>query len=468
MPDAIEKDVALQNALMLARLLGEDAPDRAFALLAVAIEITYDHDHVEQRLFAQELQAQLRRTITTVRLNAREISCIKVGVQDGASLCWVSLSRTRTTISSSLPLVETFEAPDGPTRIIGASYACAFVVARVVNRPEQLSTPDPLVVERSSLPPLNATRPVDVGECWLLGAGAVGCAVLWAFRGLPVSGRLHVVDPKRVTAGNLNRQILFQDADVNQWKADAAVARAKSLLPALELVPHVKTFQMAFAGQPVARVLVGLDSREVRQEVQRELPVEVFDASTTGALEVLFHYNHLSEKRACLECVYPTRTDKLAQSRHVAEGLGLTLDEVHAPFITGEVAEKLAANFPHLIADELVGRAISSIYRENCAATALRTPGGEQFLAPFAFVSILAGTLLAMHLISRLQGIAAPYNLWPVSAWAPPFPPARELRDQRVGCFCTSTAYRRVADRHQGVTSQPNSPTCGSPACGKS
>ncbi len=461
MPDAVGDDVALQNALMLARLLGEEVPDQAFSLLDVVIEIAYDHDHVEQRLFAQELQAQLQRTIAKVHLNAREVPCIEVSIRGSAPLCWVSLSRSRTSISSSPSPMETFEAPDGPTRIIGASYTCAFVVARVVNRPEQLSTPDPFVVERSSLPLLDAARPVDVGECWLLGAGAVGCAVLWALRDLPVSGRLHVVDPKRVTAGNLNRQILFNESDVNHWKADVAVEHAKALLPTLELVPHVKTFQAAFAGQPVARVLVGLDSREVRQEVQRELPLEVFDASTTGALEVLFHYNHLSEQQACLECVYPTRTDKLAQSRHVAEGLGLTLDEVQAPFITSDVAEKLATNFPHLVAGELVGRAISSIYRENCAAAVLRAPGGEQFLAPFAFVSVLAGTLLAMHLVSRSQWNAAPYNLWPVSAWAPPFPHARELRGQRVGCFCTSSAYRRVADRHRDVISQLGSPASG-------
>jgi hypothetical protein len=450
MSDAVGDAVALQNALMLARLLGEDAPDQAFALLGVAIEISYDHEHVEQRMFAQELEAQLQRTIATVHLNPRQLPCVELGVQGGATLCCVSLSRTRTIISTSPPLVDAFEAPDGPTRIISASYACAFVVARVVNRLDQLSTPDPFVVERSTLPPLNPAKPIDVGECWLLGAGAVGCAILWALRDLPVTGRLNVVDPKRVTAGNLNRQVLFNESDVGRWKADAAVARAIALLPALELVPHVKTFQTAFAGRPISRVLVGLDSREVRQEVQRELPVEVFDASTTGALEVLFHYNHVSEQRACLECVYPTRTDKLAQSRHVAEGLGLTLDEVQAPFITGDVAEKLAASFPHLKANELMGRAISSVYRENCAAAVLRSSGGEQFLAPFAFVSILAGTLLAMHLVSRLQGMSAPYNLWPVSAWASPLTHAQELRTQRDGCFCTSTTYRRVADRRWG------------------
>src|SRR5690348_15446425 len=144
MSDAIGSEVALQNALMLARLLGEDAPDQAFALLDVAIDITYDHDYVEQRLFAQELCAQLRRTIASVRLNASKVPCIEVSIQGGESLCWVSLSHTRTTISSSPQLIETFEAPDGPTRIIGASYACAFVVARLVGHPERLSTPDPL------------------------------------------------------------------------------------------------------------------------------------------------------------------------------------------------------------------------------------------------------------------------------------------------------------------------------------
>lgn len=449
----VTSDVALQNALMLARLLDEDAPDRAFALLDVTIEINYDHGNLEQRLFTQELFAQLRRTVAKVRLNACKVPYIEVGVQGSAPLCWVSLSQLRTTISSSPLVVEKFEAPDGPTRIIGASYTCAFVVARIVNHAERLSTPDPLIVERSSLPPLSRVKPAELGECWLLGAGAVGCAVLWALRDLAISGRLHVVDPKRVTGGNLNRQILFDANEVNEWKAEAAVARAKALLPALELVPHVTTFQVAFAGHPVARVLVGLDSREVRQELQRELPAEVFDASTTGALEVLFHYNHANEQLACLECVYPTRADKLAQSRHVAEGLGLTLDEVQASFITPEVAEKLAANFPEQVAEELVGRAISSIYREKCAAAVLRSPGGGQFLAPFAFVSILAGSLLVMHLVSRLQGFTAPYNLWPVSAWRPPFPPARELRRQRAGCFCTSKAYRRVVDQRWGAIS---------------
>jgi molybdopterin/thiamine biosynthesis adenylyltransferase len=455
MPNAINSDAALQNSLMLARLLGEDAPDQAFSLLNVTVQINYDHDHEQQRLFAQELHAQLKRTITTVRLRKRKIPCIEVSINGGAPLCWVSLTCTRTTISSRPTPSETFVAPDGPTRIIGASYACAFVVARIVNHPERISTPDPLVVERTSLPPLDTVMHVDIGACWLLGAGAVGCAVLWAMRGLPVSGRIHVVDPKRVTPGNLNRQILFEESDVTEWKAEVAVARGNSLLQSLELVPHVETFQEAFAGQSVARVLVGLDSREVRQEVQREMPVEVFDASTTGAQEVIFHYNHLIEQRACLECVYPTRNDKLAQSRHIAEGLGLTLDEVQAPFITTEVAKRLAKNFPHLVAGELVGRAISSIYRENCAAAVLRAPDGEQFLAPFAFVSILAGTLLAMHLISHLQGFVAPYNFWPVSAWAPPFPPARELRGQRTGCFCTSSAYRRVAEKHRTMTPLP-------------
>mgnify|MGYP002780521289 CR=1 FL=1 len=445
MSDAIGGEVALQNALMLARLLGEDAPDHAYSLLDVGVEVAFDSACREQELFANELKVQLSRTLATVELVQRDATCVSVGYPGEPALCWISMSAARATIASKPPSPEPFVASDAPTRIIVASYTCAFVVARVVSRPQQLSTPDPLTIERSSLPALDPQFPVDLGESWLLGAGAIGCAVLWALRDLPVSGRLHVVDPKRVTAGNLNRQILFGSLDIGQWKALAAAGNAQPLLPGLELVPHVDSFQSAFAGKPVSRVLVGLDSREARQEVQRAMPGEVFDASTTGAIEVLFHYNQLGVARACLECVYPTRADKLAQARHMAEGLGLTLEEVQAPLITQEVAAKLAVNFRNLAEAELVGRAISSVYRENCAAEVLRAPGGEQFLAPFAFVSILAGTLLAMHLVSRLQGFEAPYNLWPVSAWAPPLPAARELRGQRAGCFCTSSVYQRVA-----------------------
>lgn len=449
MSDAVGDGAALENALMLARLLGDDAPDQACALLDVAVDITYDPAQREQELFASELLAQLRRTLATVRLVERNGAGIRVGFRNGPKLCSISMSPARTTIASTELPVGLFQPADAPTRVVGASYACAFIVAKVVNRPKQIHTPDPLVVERSSLPLLDATRSVDLGESWLLGAGAVGCGVLWALRGLPLSGRIHVVDPKRVTSGNLNRQVLFEEPDIGEWKAGAAVANARQSLPGLELVPHVESFQNAFAGNPVSRVLVGLDSREVRQEVQRAMPGEVFDASTTGAVEVLYHHNQLGEALACLECVYPTREDKLAQARHMAEGLGLALEEVQAPFITQEVAAKLASNFPNLNQAELVGRAISSVYRENCAAAVLRAPGGEQFLAPFAFVSVLAGALLAMHLISRLQGNEAPYNLWPVSPWSPPFTHARELRGQRMGCFCTTPVYCRVATRRR-------------------
>lgn len=445
MSDAIGGEVALQNALMLARLLGDDVPDHAYSLLDVGVEVAFNPACREQELFANELQAQLIRTLAKVELVQRDAAGVSVGHPGEPPICWISMSRARATIASKPPSSEPFVASDAPTRILVASYACAFVVARVVNRPLQLSTPNPFTIERASLPPLSPCLPVDLGESWLLGAGAIGCAVLWALRDLPVSGRLHVVDPKRVTAGNLNRQMLFSALDVGQWKALTAAGNAQPLLPGLELVPHVGSFQSVFAGKPVSRVLVGLDSREARQDVQRAMPDEVFDASTTGAIEFLFHSNKLGAERACLECVYPTRSDKLAQARHMAEGLGLTLEEVQAPLITHEVAKKLAGTFLHLAEAELVGRAISSIYRENCAAEVLRAPDGEQFLAPFAFVSVLAGTLLVMHLVSQLQGFEAPYNLWPVSAWAPPLPAARELRGQRVGCFCTSSVYRRIA-----------------------
>ena len=46
----------------------------------------------------------------------------------------------------------------------------------------------------------------------------------------------------------------------------------------------------------------------------------------------------------------------------------------------------------------LIGKAFDSLFRELCAQQALLTPSGEQILAPFAFVSNLAGALLALEL----------------------------------------------------------------------
>ena len=59
----------------------------------------------------------------------------------------------------------------------------------------------------------------------LLGAGGLGCPAALALSESKVPLRLVIVDPDRVDRSNLARQILYTEADVGRFKAEAAARR---------------------------------------------------------------------------------------------------------------------------------------------------------------------------------------------------------------------------------------------------
>lgn len=71
-------------------------------------------------------------------------------------------------------------------------------------------------------------------EVALVGVGGAGCV---AALNLVLSGvgRLHCVDGDVVELSNLNRQILYTDADIGQLKADVAVRRLRACNPAVDV-----------------------------------------------------------------------------------------------------------------------------------------------------------------------------------------------------------------------------------------
>jgi molybdopterin/thiamine biosynthesis adenylyltransferase len=77
-------------------------------------------------------------------------------------------------------------------------------------------------------------RLLDDAEVALVGVGGAGCvtALNLVLSGV---GRLHCVDRDVVEASNLNRQILYTDADVGQRKSDVAVRRLRAYNAAVDI-----------------------------------------------------------------------------------------------------------------------------------------------------------------------------------------------------------------------------------------
>lgn len=80
----------------------------------------------------------------------------------------------------------------------------------------------------------------------IIGAGGLGCPALQYLAAAGV-GTLGIVDDDRVSRSNLQRQILYADAEVGQLKAEVAAHRLMAMNPDITCVPHAMRLTVANA-----------------------------------------------------------------------------------------------------------------------------------------------------------------------------------------------------------------------------
>jgi molybdopterin/thiamine biosynthesis adenylyltransferase len=106
----------------------------------------------------------------------------------------------------------------------------------------------------------------------MVGVGGLGCAASLYLATAGV-GRLTLVDPDRVAAGDLHRQILYRPADVGRAKVEVATERLREHCPTgLEIVQEQRVLD-----EPLARCLLpecdvvvdGLDTHRARDLLAR-------------------------------------------------------------------------------------------------------------------------------------------------------------------------------------------------------
>jgi hypothetical protein len=441
--------MALASALGIALDAAADALDLDVAITSDPLDATAQQVASE---LAQLLGRTVRQVFTQVLTTpvAVEVVIGAAAARTPGKHLYLSVAKAEAVMRQTSASREACESIHPLFGLIVACYAAAATVDCALDGIFGMQDPFVLRFDEFGVAPESLMQPVDLGHAYLAGAGAIGNGFLWASRYLDLGGELNVVDDDVVSSGNLNRQLWFEVGDIGTPKADCLASKAQPVFPRLKLRPRVCRLQdlpEKSDGPWLRRLIVAVDSRRARRQLQNEFPGEVFDASTTDIREVVLHYHAQPTNDACISCIYATDAEESSREHHIAEHLDVSVEEVRSERISSTAAGIIVTRFPHLDATAITGMAYDSLFKRLCGESQLRTPAGRTVVAPFAFVSVLAGSLLALELVRRLGSRPSPtkFNYWRLSPWHPPFARRRTLRKRQSDCaFCGSAILRQV------------------------
>ena len=439
---------AEENLNTLMQLTGMPE-DEASALLAfrVAIHTTDERSLIQ---FAGNIRELLSKTLVVVNGDSEHELEISIGAAatspNGLSIWLTSSAMLIERGHSASPPPECDLHPDiaGISRKICACYAAGYAISSLLGDKLPTRSPDRFELKYANLDlPLDEiVTPLDLDDCVLAGAGGVANGFLWGLEELNPRGKLTIVDPKKVRAGNANRCLYFSPNDEG-YKSQLLAERVR--LPNVNVDFFAGTLRQhvqARADPRISFLVSTPDSRPARRSFQNELPRTVFDASTTGAEEIVVFSQAFPLAGACLSCIYPHVREEDQRDKHIADNLGLMLEEVKSGHITAALAEKLERNFPGKVSSaSVLGMAFSSLHKALCGQQALLSPGVvDQAAAPFSFFSNLAGLLLALELY-RAQEAGDAWqgsNSMHLNPWVEPHSRLRRRPRPRTGCdFCS-------------------------------
>lgn len=439
---------------------------QADELLDFKVTLTCN-DHPNDRPLALEISKLLGRTIENIHINYRNInSSIEVTTSlsdwhdQSLNLCHINISSNKLRISNEN--TSSYEIKKYPSHglfvTLSACYASAYILKRAIPL-LPYAVPNPLYLDLEKIiDPTLLAQPLNLGKTYLAGAGAIGNGLLWAFQHLDINGQLHICDDDSVSHGNINRQIWFVNDDIGKEKTICLSDKAQKYIPNLKLIPQVSLLQElpeSNIERGFPRLISAVDSRRARRKLQDNFPGEVFDASTTDITEIIIHHNKQPTEKACLSCIYHENTAELLHEAHIADNLGVPIQEVTSGRISLECANIIASRFQAqgVKAPLILGEAYDSFYKTLCGQGKLISPKHKQILAPFCFVSILAGIMLAIKIIQELSGREKKYyNYWRISPWNPPIQRLQREKPRLDNCsFCGEKIYREMNNRQWGI-----------------
>lgn len=103
--------------------------------------------------------------------------------------------------------------------------------------------------------PSECQRRLQMATVAILGVGGLGGWAAWALACTGI-GALHLVDGDRVEVSNLNRQILYAEADIGEVKVDVAAEKLRAFNSKMSVIAHAKRLE---SEGDVAELVEGVD-----------------------------------------------------------------------------------------------------------------------------------------------------------------------------------------------------------------
>jgi predicted ThiF/HesA family dinucleotide-utilizing enzyme len=319
---------------------------------------------------------------------------------------------------------------------------------------------------------MESASALDLGEAALVGCGAIGNAAVWALSKVSGRGTIHLIDHERIDLSNLQRYVLATRSDVGKTKVDVL---ARLLSDGITPKRHRTTWAgfVRTNGYRQNRVLVAVDSAEVRSDIQASLPGRLVNAWTQpGDLGVSVH-GRFGRGGACLACLYLHDGPTKSQDQVVAEALGIPhrfMEVRHLlhqgqpvpDALLGEIAAALGREASEL--QEYSGLPIRRLYVEGICGGGLVTPktnsgNAPELHVPLAHQSALAGVLLAASFASSvISGPQAdPTFITRLDLMHPVGPLVTQTAASRGDgrCLCEDSDFRTVNDAKWGGNGAP-------------
>lgn len=197
---------------------------------------------------------------------------------------------------------------------------------------------------------------VDVGNVLMVGAGAVGTALVYWLQTLGVKGNWTIVDRDHVKVHNTNRGLLFTPADAG-WPNGPSRSKARVLESHVDADcnAEIKWYAASNARkQKFDLILCLANERDVRTQIARRNQTVVLHATTSPNWMSQLH-RHISGVDDCIQC----RTDDVRQPDQacsegsLSEAEGVEQSDAALPFLSSASGLMLCTALQRLQVGEL-------------------------------------------------------------------------------------------------------------------